>query len=90
MMTVFYPMNHNFLVNHNGACISHYWANWDQCNMMSVLAIGVLCDNRALYNEAVDYFKHGAGNGAIDKQCIIFMAIALVNGRRAAAIRAIH
>ena len=67
MMTVFYPMNHNFLVNHNGACITHYWANWDQCNMMSVLAIGVLCDNRALYNEAIDYFKHGAGNGAIDK-----------------------
>src|ERR1044072_7988029 len=23
MMTVFYPMNHNFLVNHNGACITH-------------------------------------------------------------------
>jgi hypothetical protein len=65
MMTVFYPMNHAFLTNHNGACISHYWANWDQCNMNSVLAIGVLTDSRALYDEAVTYFKSGAGNGAI-------------------------
>ena len=25
MLNIFYPMNHDFLVNHNGACISHYW-----------------------------------------------------------------
>lgn len=65
MATVFYPMNHDFLTNHNGACISHYWANWDQGNMDSVLAIGVLTDNRALYDEAVTYFESGAGNGSI-------------------------
>jgi hypothetical protein len=65
MTTVFYPMNHDFLTNHNGACISHYWANWDQCNMDSVLAIGVLTDNRALYDEAVSYFESGGGNGSI-------------------------
>ena len=66
MLTVFYPMNHDFLVSHNGACISHYWANWDLCNMDAVLAIGVLADDRAIYDEAVTYFKTGAGNGAID------------------------
>jgi hypothetical protein len=66
MRTVFYPMNHDFLVRHNDACISHYWANWDLCNMNSVLAIGVLTDDRALYDEAVSYFKTGAGNGAIE------------------------
>jgi hypothetical protein len=65
MMTVFYPMNHDFLTRHNGACINHYWANWDLCNMDSVLAIGVLTDSRALYDEAVGYFKTGAGNGSI-------------------------
>jgi hypothetical protein len=65
MLTVFYPMNHDFLSRHNGACISHYWANWDLCNMDSVLAIGVLTDSRALYDEAVAYFETGAGNGAI-------------------------
>jgi len=67
MRNVFYAMNHDFLVRHNGACISHYWANWDLCNMDSMLAIGVLLDDRAIYDEAVAYFKNGAGNGAIDK-----------------------
>lgn len=65
MRTVFYPMNHDFLVSHNGSCISHYWANWDLCNMASMISIGILLDDRAIYDEAVDYFKHGAGNGAV-------------------------
>ncbi|OIN61056.1 hypothetical protein BLX24_02995 [Arsenicibacter rosenii] len=65
MLTVWYPVNHDFLVNHNGACISNYWANWDLCNMASMLAIGVLCDRRDIYNEAVDYFKNGNGMGSI-------------------------
>lgn len=65
MLTVFYSMNHDFLVSHNGACISNYWANWDLCNMASMLSIGVLCDRRDIYNEAVDYFKNGAGMGSI-------------------------
>jgi hypothetical protein len=64
MLNVFYPMNHAFLTNHNGACISHYWANWDACNMASILAIGILCDDTAKFNEAIYYFKSGAGNGA--------------------------
>jgi Alginate lyase len=66
MMTrIFYPMNHSFLTHHNGAYITNYWANWDLCNMASVLAIGILCDDRALVNEAVSYFKHGGGWGSI-------------------------
>jgi hypothetical protein len=66
MLDVFYAMNHDFLVRHNGAKIDHYWCNWDACNTASMLAIGVLCDRRNIYDEAVDYFKHGAGNGAIE------------------------
>jgi hypothetical protein len=66
MLTVFYPMNHDFLVHHNGAKIDHYWANWDLANMASMLAIGVLADRHDIYAEAVDYFKHGQGNGAIE------------------------
>jgi len=65
MLTVFYPINHDFLLQHNQARIDHYWANWDLCNLASVMAIGVLCDNRSLYAEAVNYFKYGKGNGAI-------------------------
>ncbi len=65
LLGIFYPMNHDFLTLHNGACISHYWANWDLVNMASMLAIGILCDNRSIYDEAVTYFKTGSGNGSI-------------------------
>ncbi|MFZ6757420.1 LamG-like jellyroll fold domain-containing protein [Undibacterium sp. Ji50W] len=65
MRNIFYPMNHGFLEGHLNTEITHYWSNWDLCNMASVLAIGVLCDERALFDEAITYFKSGAGNGAV-------------------------
>ncbi|WP_327635917.1 alginate lyase family protein [Kribbella sp. NBC_00482] len=65
MLNVFYPMNNSFLTNHNDACITNYWANWDLCSMNSILAIGILCDDAAKYDQAVNYFKNGAGNGSI-------------------------
>ncbi|MCX5062232.1 MULTISPECIES: alginate lyase family protein [unclassified Streptomyces] len=65
MVNVFYPLNNSFLTHHNGACITNYWANWDLCNMASVMAIGILTDNAAKYDQAVTYFKSGAGNGSI-------------------------
>ncbi|MEV8540106.1 alginate lyase family protein [Streptomyces sp. NPDC051572] len=65
MVDVFYPINNNFLTVHNGACITNYWANWDLCNMASIMAIGILCDDGAKYDQAVTYFKSGAGNGSV-------------------------
>ncbi|HWC59624.1 MAG TPA: alginate lyase family protein [Verrucomicrobiae bacterium] len=66
MMTVYlYPSCHGFLSNHNGACIGNYWANWDACNIGALMAMGVLCDNPNFFNEGVNYFKTGAGNGSI-------------------------
>lgn len=67
MRNYLYPSCHDFLVRHNNAEISHYWANWDASCIAAVGAIGVLCDDRALFDEAVNYFKNGAGNGAIGK-----------------------
>lgn len=67
MLNVFYPLNHQFLVQHNDADITNYWANWDQCNLASILAIGVLCDRQDLYDEAISYYKTGAGNGAANQ-----------------------
>ncbi|MBO9200543.1 MULTISPECIES: alginate lyase family protein [Niastella] len=67
MLTVFYQKNHSFLTNHNDACIDHYWANWDLGNIASVMAIGILTDNRSMYNEAVNYLQRGAGNGNLRK-----------------------
>ncbi|SDL48164.1 Alginate lyase [Glycomyces sambucus] len=66
MMTgVFLPMNEAFLANHNDACITNYWANWDLCNMASKLAIGIVCDDDGIRDEAIDYFWNGEGNGSI-------------------------
>ena len=67
MLNVFYPMNNSFLTNHNDACITNYWANWDLCNMASIMAIGILCDDGAKYDQAVNYFKSGGGNGQIQR-----------------------
>ena len=60
-----YPKSHEFLTTHGGAADSAYWANWDACNMLGVLAIGVLCDDRDKFDEAVEYFKNGKGMGSI-------------------------
>jgi hypothetical protein len=62
---VFSPMNDDFLVRHNAACITNYWANWDLCNVASIMAIGILCDDRALFDRAVTYARSGPGNGSI-------------------------
>jgi RNA polymerase sigma factor (sigma-70 family) len=65
MLNIFYPMNDSFLTNHNGAFISNYWASWDQLTIASILAIGILCDDTAKVDQAVNYFKNGKGMGAI-------------------------
>ncbi|MGW3726808.1 alginate lyase family protein [Streptomyces sp. NPDC000851] len=67
MLNVFYPLNDRFLREHNDACITNYWANWDLCNMASIMAIGILCDDGAKYDQAVNYFKGGGGNGQIQR-----------------------
>lgn len=72
MLRVFYPMNKDFLTRHNGTALDHYWANWDLCNMASEMAIGVLCDKRPIYDDAVEYFKTGGGNGSI-KHAVVFV-----------------
>jgi hypothetical protein len=63
LLDEFYPLNHQFLTSHNDAAITNYWANWDLCNMNAILAIGVFCDRQDLYDEALDYFHNGPGNG---------------------------
>lgn len=69
---VFFPGNRTFLVgnpdggkDHNGACITNYWANWDLCNIASVIAIGIFCDDHEIFDLGIEYFKFGAGNGSI-------------------------
>jgi len=67
MLNVFYAPNHTFLVSHENSCVDLFWSNWDLCNLASVMAISILADQRKIYNEAVNYLQHGAGNGNIVK-----------------------
>ncbi|GAA0721683.1 hypothetical protein GCM10009105_32230 [Dokdonella soli] len=63
MLNIFYQDNHH------GLTVSltplTVYSNWQLCCMASILSIGVLCDDRALFDEAISYFKTGLGNGAI-------------------------
>ena len=65
LVDYFYPVCHDFLTRHNGRNDSTFWANWDTCNMRATMAIGVFCDDRAKFDEAVEYFKNGRGTGSI-------------------------
>lgn len=65
MRTYWYPVCRDFLRYHNGANVDYYWTNWDACNMMALVSIGILCDDRQIYEEGINYYKNGLGNGNI-------------------------
>lgn len=72
MRNVFYPVSHAFLTRIDTAMDTHYWANWGLANIACVLAIGVLCDDAELVDEAVTHFKTGGSNGCI-RQAVYYM-----------------
>jgi hypothetical protein len=63
MLNVFYSVNYSFLAYHQGCHPLHAWSNWDLCNMASAMAIGILTDNRNIYNYVINYYQRGSGNG---------------------------
>ena len=65
LLNVFYPMNNHFLKNHNDAHFGNYWANWDLCNIASMLAIGIFTDRQDIYDQAIEYYKSGIGMGSL-------------------------
>ncbi len=67
MKGIFYQNANNFLTTHWGTCYSHYWANWDLATINAIYAIGVLCDDSTLTNQALTYFYDGVGAGCIDR-----------------------
>ena len=66
MLNVFYPVCNSFLTGHFNCNPLHTWSNWDLCNLAAVMAMGILTDQRSLYNYALSYVqKTGLGNGNI-------------------------
>ena len=60
-----YPVVSRFLQDRNERGDSHFWANWDICNIQALIAIGVFLDDRAIFDEGLEYFKNGKGTGSI-------------------------
>ncbi len=52
---IFYPGIEDFYPTANG--------NWEASMIQTMLAMGVFRDDRALFDQAVQYFRHGEGNG---------------------------
>lgn len=67
MREQFYTGNKWFLEHLFGRYITHYWANWTLANMDSMLAIGVLCDDKEIFEEALNHFYNGKHTGGIDQ-----------------------
>ncbi len=57
LRTVFYPVIQDFATFANG--------NWDTGCVATMLAIGVFCDDRDIFERAVEYYRHGKGNGRL-------------------------
>lgn len=67
MLTVWYNGNMQFLRYRNGTwenagkwwrAPGHYWSNWTLSNALSVISIGVLCDDPYIYNQGMSFFKY--------------------------------
>jgi hypothetical protein len=54
---VFLPVVRDFAPFANG--------NWDAGCIKTVLAVGVFCDDREVYDRGVDYYRAGRGNGRL-------------------------
>ena len=48
----------------------HYWLNWDLIAQTAMLSIGVLCDDKALVNYAVNYATTGQGSGNVNNAVV--------------------
>lgn len=57
MSTVFYITSHQWMEKHYGACPDNAFANWDLIAVANIMAIGVVCDDRDKYNEALGYLR---------------------------------
>lgn len=48
----------------------HANGNWDGACMKTMMAIGIYCDDRTLFDRAVRYFRSGKGNGCLTNYVI--------------------
>ena len=59
LRTAYYPLIENFFPEANG--------NWDAALMNTMLCVGIFCDDRGIFDRAVNHFLRGPGNSGITK-----------------------
>jgi parallel beta-helix repeat protein len=59
LRTVYYPLLERFFPRANG--------NWDGAIINTMLCIGIFCDDRAIFDRAINHYMRGNGNGGITK-----------------------
>ncbi|MCE5186351.1 MAG: alginate lyase family protein [Planctomycetaceae bacterium] len=57
MRTVFYPVIRDFATFANG--------NWSTGCVKTMMAMGVFCNDKAIFDRAVDWYYHGTDNGSL-------------------------
>lgn len=65
MKSLVYPFCYKWLTEHFGDSPSMTWCSWDTPAILSMMSIGILCDDSEMIDYAINYFKNGAGPGAI-------------------------
>lgn len=60
--TVIYPVIKNYAPFANG--------NWDAAAMKTCMAIGVFCNDRQIFEDALRYYTHGWGNGSLQNYIV--------------------
>jgi hypothetical protein len=74
MVNVFYSQINEWFVNHDagtfGQNAASVYAGWDLSMMAGAVAIGIMADNQAIYNQGANWFLTGTGNGQIFKVCV--------------------
>lgn len=72
---IFAVFNEDFLLHHNNKQ-DFYYANWDLCNIASLMSIGIYNDNQTMFDYAVDYFMNGLPGGVVANGALPFYSIA--------------
>ncbi|MFJ6739765.1 alginate lyase family protein [Streptomyces sp. NPDC091279] len=61
-LTVWYPALSGYMLYANG--------NWDLTALQTILALGVFCENRTLFENALRYAAAGAGDGSVPHRIV--------------------
>ena len=70
IVDLYFPICDAFLGNHDANAPYSTWMSWELPAMVSILSIGILCDDSDKVNVALNYFYNGVGAGCIKNSVV--------------------